>query len=638
MITYVNSKDAKLFELAAADLGVESLDLDQYLNRLAELKAISPRYVRLPLYEDGHEDEEIFVINANERTIKVPSTFSKNGVGVVSDELAETIWFKINRYFDIKDFGKAAGVVGDELKDGNLHILIQWEAPDGAQGASWAYAIDDTTDPEFIYFGWALTAEHLTAKAGNIKFGIRILQYDRDEIAYSFATQAAQITVKPGLSFDVTDEGIEIESVADKMASRLMNGAIAHCPVFEAPDPEDDSDIYGGNLPPYVLNLTGDPAQDKLEVVATAPEGEEYDAIAYKWYKKGPDDEDFVLIPDENENGQFTPSLAITSSGQYYVVVFGMKEIVDNYEVIFEDGAKVPDSKFKYHASVASSKSTVCEIPAPIQVEIIQDVDGHVIITDGATLIMKVERQVIGEAVVGNISLVFEKTPDAEKLSAEEIAALTDSDFVEVDLTALVGGEDAVLYTAEEAAAEAERAAAAEEEPAFVEGDIKIPAVPGHAPISYTVDNDEISIDMSSAAEGYYRITVINRLNGDQKETLSQVICRAVKPAAIQGVEIEILTGTGNHSSVTEPSVHGNHQMKAIPSISGLHDEILFNWYKVVGVPDGMEEDEGFDILIEGATGEIYKPNDDGTYYCKVINKVEDTEAALNSNTVVFTA
>ena len=180
MITYVNSKEASLFTEAAQDLvkygfdGVSSdFDVAEYLSRLGDLKQISPKYVRLPLYEDGHEDEEIFAIDANARTIKIPASFSRNGVCVVSDELAEILWFKINRYFDIKDFGLAAGNdVGDNLKDGNLHILIQWEAPDGAKGASWAYAVDIDTDPEYVYFGWAITAEHLTAKMGNIRFAV----------------------------------------------------------------------------------------------------------------------------------------------------------------------------------------------------------------------------------------------------------------------------------------------------------------------------------------------------------------------------------------------------------------------------------------------------------------------------------
>ena len=463
MITYVNREDAKLFDLAAKALGETSLSLDQYLSKLADLKAISPRYVRLPLYEDGYKDEEIFEIDANARTIKVPASFNKNGVGVVSDELAETVWFKINRYFDIKDFGKAVGHEdSNNLKDQELHILIQWEAPDGAKGASWAYAIDADTDPDYIYFGWALTAEHLTAKAGNIKFGVRIMQYDADGVAYSFATQAAVIAVKAGLSFDVTDEGIKIENVADKIASRLMGGQIAYCPVFA----ED------GNLDAWVLSLEvpedaeeGAKPEARLEVVAMAPHGESYDAMAYKWYKKGLDDEDFALIDPENTDfkGQFTPALTVTSSGEYYVVVFGMRHIVDAKEYIYdkevlytqedldaykaENGAdaepdwaigdvKVPAGahydEFKYHTSIASSKSVVCTIPAPIKLEMDEPLlPKYLILTEDPVLNIKVKRQTIqikdeetGEMIdepVGIIEIVAKKTASATKIADEEL-------------------------------------------------------------------------------------------------------------------------------------------------------------------------------------------------------------------------
>lgn len=125
VITYVKSNEAKLFEIAAEQLGESSLTLDQYLSRLSELYARSPRFVRLPLYEDGHEDEEIFEIDANARTITVPRSFASNGVGVVSDELAETLWFRINRYFDLKDFALAVGADDGNIKDGALHILIE---------------------------------------------------------------------------------------------------------------------------------------------------------------------------------------------------------------------------------------------------------------------------------------------------------------------------------------------------------------------------------------------------------------------------------------------------------------------------------------------------------------------------------
>ena len=656
VITYVNSKDAKLFELAAAELGVESLDVDQYLNKLSELKAISPRFVRLPLYEEGHEDEEIFLINANERTIKIPSSFSKNGVGVVSDEFAEILWFKINRYFDIKDFGKASEA--EVLKDGDLHILIQWEAPDGAKGASFAYAIDKDTDPDYIYFGWAITADHLTAKAGNIKFAVRIMEYGADGIEYSFATQAAAVAVKANLSFDLTEEDVIIENVGDKIASRLMQGQIAHCPVFA----ED------GDLDAYVIDLEvpagapeGTPASAILSVNAAAPEGESYDAMAYKWYKKGANDADFAQI-----EGEYSPALTVTSSGQYYVVIFGMKEIVDGEEYTYIDGqvSENPE-KFKYHTSVASTKSTICEIPAPIKLDIQPNEDGtymarKLVIGKDGELIILVNRQKIGEDTVGEIELRFEKTASAEK-----DLDLESAEFLPVDLNSTPGEEavaeawilDEVEYASEEEAkAAADTAQGAEAGAGDYSGIVHreakeaVPAV--EAPISYVVNGGEIAVDMSKAEEGYYKITVVNKLNGDEEATvafntlnkkdeeqpLAEVVCRVVKPAALGNISLQLLDGTGAESSTTEPSVHGNNQIKVIPAIDGLSDEIKYQWYKVVGVQDGLPEDEGFDILIENANEQIYKPDDDGTYYCKVVNVVEDTEDSKDSAIVVFTA
>lgn len=649
MITYVNSKDAKLFELAAADLGVASLDIDQYLNSLAELKAISPKYVRLPLYEDGHEDEEIFEIDANARTIKVPASFSKNGVGVVSDELAETVWFKINRYFDIKDFGKAAGVVGEELKDGNLHILIQWEAPDGAQGASWAYAIDADTDPEYVYFGWALTAEHLTAKPGNIRFAIRIMQYDTaGDIAYSFATQTAAVAVKASLSFDLTDEGVEFESVADKISSRLMGGQIAYCPVFA---PVSQELPNGGDLPPYILNLVApDPVPENdpyngaaravLEVVASAPEGTEYDAMAYKWYQKGFNDEDFHQI-----EGAYTPALTVTSSGEYYVVVFGMIEIVDNNEYIYDSATgTAAEGKFKYHSSVASTKSMVCEIPVPEALKITEEMAEALILGDDAALTLVIERQKIDGTVVGDVTLKIEKTASAEK----------DLDLESAEFT-VVGapseGREAVteawIYEGVEYASEAEAKSALElahPQPEGIDYDYSAiehreaqEAVPASGGVSYLVDDGAIAIDMSQAEEGYYKVTVINTLNGDHKDTESIVICRVVKPAEVNGAVAVLLTAGGAVSDASEGSVSRENKIRADVTINGLSDERIIQWYKVVDEQDpNPSGDAENDIKIEGANAEIYEPDDDGFFYFMAINKVEGTEDSKRSNIIKF--
>jgi hypothetical protein len=45
-------------------------------------------------------DEPLFEIDANSRSIAVPSEFSRNGVGVKGDHQAETLYFRVDRYFD----------------------------------------------------------------------------------------------------------------------------------------------------------------------------------------------------------------------------------------------------------------------------------------------------------------------------------------------------------------------------------------------------------------------------------------------------------------------------------------------------------------------------------------------------------
>ena len=654
MITYVNSKDAKLFELAADDLrkaGIEvgDLDLEQYLSKLEKLFKISPKYVRLPLYEEGHKDEEVFEIDANTRTIKIPTSFNKNGIGVVSDEFAEILWFKINRYFDIKDFGKASD--SEILDDGDLHILIQWEAPDGAKGASYAFAIDSETDPEYIYFGWAITAEHLTAKAGNIRFAIRIMQYNESkEISYSFATQAAAVAVKANLSFDLTDEGVVIEEVADKITNRLMGGQIAYAPIF----------AEGGDLDPYILNLEN--GSTELSVVANAPEGG-YDAMAYKWYKKGLEDDDFVLIDPEDDRfeGQYTPALTVTASGEYYVVVFGMRELLDGEEIIYENGAPSEEPvKFKYHTSVASSKSTVCEIPAPIKLEILPNEEGaymvrKFVIGKDDDVVILVARQKIGENVVGDVTLKIEKTANAEKDLDLETAEFT------VVGEPVDGGEGAPeywIYDGEPYMTEAEAKAAADEDQGAEagEGDYSeithqdaVPASEGTPGVSYSVVDGVITLDMSKAEEGYYKFTVINTLNGDHEDTLAfntlpgggvepveNATCRVVKPAKVDAAVATLLTAGGNPSDASEGSVSRENKIRADVTIEGLSDEKLIQWYKVVDEQDPEGTNPEDDILIEGATEEIYQPDDDGFFYYMVINKVEDTEDLKRSNIIKF--
>lgn len=624
VITYIKSQEAKLFELATEKLGAsERLDVEQYLNRLNELYAISPRFVRLPVYEDGHEDEEIFEIDANARTIKVPASFAKNGVGVVSDELAETLWFRINRYFDLKDFGKAFRASDTLDQYTQPHILIEWEAPDGEKGASWAYAVDIETDEDYVYFGWALTSEHLTAKAGQIKFAIRILQYNPDGIAYSFATQVASVTIKPTLAFDLTAEDFLLESVADKISNRIMGGQIAFCPVFvDTPAEEEGGEPISGDLNDYLANIESGETV-RLTVNAAAPEGETYDAMAYIWYKKGKDENEFSEVTEGD--GAYTPSLAVTSSGQYYVVVYGMKEIVDNTVYTYDNETRTAsDTKepFWYHTSVASTKSTVCEIPMPTPLVIERFPAEYAIMASGQDeqiQFVLTGRQTIKDAIeVGTPSLLVEKSENAAFV--DEPKTLSYEEFRFADGQVIFDEEHNTLIFKTSITTTTET-------PSEEEG--------GEPTITTTTEN---------IPEGYYRFTVLNTLNGDTAKTEPAFIIRITEPAKSAASDLQLVAvnadGTA-YNGTSNPSVINRNELRITytrftPEQS---DGVEYEWFKRVGEQVNPEDIEGeaTDLLIEGATTEAYAPTVSGAYYARIINTFNHTVSKTLTNVVVFT-
>lgn len=160
-------------------------------------------------------DEGIFEINANTRTISVPSDFTKNGVGVKGDELAEIVYFSIDRYFDLMDLFKK-------------EILIQWELPNGEQGYSAVINKTRNYIKNKVVFGWPITSE-LTEQAGNIKFSVRF--YDigtkpdgkTEYLSYSFGTLAATVKINAGLDFNFNSSEILTKEIIDKKQQILDN-------------------------------------------------------------------------------------------------------------------------------------------------------------------------------------------------------------------------------------------------------------------------------------------------------------------------------------------------------------------------------------------------------------------------------
>ena len=186
--------------------------LDVYYGALKDL--IPAGHRRYPLYARVPFSEENFEINAETRAIKIPKDFQTNGVGVVGDHLAEVLWFKMDRFYDLTD-----------LMTTNIHIV--WHNT-GNKGIDLPYVTEPFAlycDEEKIYFGWWISKE-ATSVAGNIEFAIEFIREEVDantnvqEVVFSLRTLPARIAVKGGLELDVAT------ATAENYHSIVANRAI----------------------------------------------------------------------------------------------------------------------------------------------------------------------------------------------------------------------------------------------------------------------------------------------------------------------------------------------------------------------------------------------------------------------------
>lgn len=192
----LNNNGLKDVDQQAANEGKEAFsNLAHYFGYLKDLIAIDPIYLMMPI------DEEPLNIDANSRTIKIPSNFSQCS-GVQSDNYAEIVTFIIDRYFDYKDLTTAS-------------VAVQWRNETSkAEGVSFIDLFDLETygADNKIRFGWPLTAE-MTSAAGNLTFAVRFFTSDQDATGktsfnYLLNTTTATLPIKPTLDFNFNDDNI----------------------------------------------------------------------------------------------------------------------------------------------------------------------------------------------------------------------------------------------------------------------------------------------------------------------------------------------------------------------------------------------------------------------------------------------
>lgn len=181
--------------------GAEINSLETYFSHIKDLINIDRKYSMLPL------QEQYFEIDANTRTITVPEVFRKNGLGVQGDKTAETIYFKINRYFDAMDLNQT-------------EIYIRWENASGDNGFSTEWVRDIETFDDYMVFGWVL-GNTITETPGLLKFSISFVKINNDKIVtYALNTLTAQAIINSSLDFPI---GTPDDSLNDLLAGNILN-------------------------------------------------------------------------------------------------------------------------------------------------------------------------------------------------------------------------------------------------------------------------------------------------------------------------------------------------------------------------------------------------------------------------------
>lgn len=264
MITgLTNDKYKKLFRDAseiltnASETEIEITSLNEYFQNLPTLIGITidgqsildthPEFVILPA------DEEFFEINANTREITIPKSFKKMA-SVAGDQAAETVFFKIDRYFDTMDLN-------------NQEIYIEWKAPNQS-GLSKEFIRDVTSEPGYIIFGWALQ-EEITEYAGTIEFAVRFYTYNADNqyapVQYSFSTLPAKIVIGKSIDtdYDMIDDSVSAQALKsrDLILKRIVpsraDSANTNIALPEILDDIKDYRIILENDEPYIGYVQG---------------------------------------------------------------------------------------------------------------------------------------------------------------------------------------------------------------------------------------------------------------------------------------------------------------------------------------------------------------------------------------------
>jgi hypothetical protein len=626
----------------AIESGEEITTLEEYFCYIADLRRIDKKFTILPLPgvtdKDGKKDgdEEFFFIDANTRTITVPDAFQKNGISVQGDEIAEMLYFKIDRYFDMNDLGEKK-------------VYIEWTLPadpvtgERKSGASVPDIINTEVAPGYVIVGWPIRSE-LTQIPGKIDFAVRF--YDiHDEgtyanrVVYSFSTIAASVEVKPSLNLNI--EKIALDGSAlnseDLIGSRLENSTskddVTPDPVLPVWLPHIFSKINGDPLPqePELIEDDGNALYDTYAIYLTDKvTGEEFDGLftvqatisdsgrlSYNWIKR---DEDGEVILDYNgSNGSAfveVKDYTVTKTDRKY---YYLDEDKNDY-VEFNFTEAIPDL-----AAAKLANMTIYERVATIIMNSVVDEPNKIPVL-GSYQARAINR--LGRKTARNFSPIALIEGPSEPVITEDLGekGIFNEGKVDLELNANIDPHAYVTYQ-------------------LLRSDTKDGEYTAFGEVStsnkfvitgtaYSEENPDADL-----GDGYYRATVATKLNSVTTSVTGDPIRITHKPSkvSIAMSEPTYTVGGINRYDVNKPlsvaiTFHPSEEGKRTEE-----DKVEYQWFRYKAPTSAQQtidlnkallgeyETSNLDIPISGATTEtvqlVNTDNDEGDfYYCRVTN------------------
>lgn len=143
------------------------------------------------------DPNKIVNVDLNKREIEILKSAYGSFLSIRKEHYAETVYFKMPRYYDGVDLMTMALVIEYVNAKGNSYVspvLIR----------------DTTTFPGYILFGWNIHG-NATEASGNVQFAIRAFQIDlsNHNITYSLRTKPATGKILYGVKGQVGDPNAE---------------------------------------------------------------------------------------------------------------------------------------------------------------------------------------------------------------------------------------------------------------------------------------------------------------------------------------------------------------------------------------------------------------------------------------------